>query len=93
MIYCNYYCLEVLLMKCTVKLVWDSEALIWYTETDDIPGLVLHAPSFDKLVERVRLVAPELLEENRNYAGPVHLSFECERIEEAVSNSHKPVAV
>ena len=27
-------------MKCTVKLVWDNEADIWYTESEDIPGLV-----------------------------------------------------
>ena len=80
-------------MKCTVKLVWDSEAMIWYTESDDIPGLVLHASSFDTLVERVRLVSPELLEENKNYAGPIHLSFECERIEECISNTQAYVAV
>ena len=78
-------------MKCTVKLVWDSEAKIWYTESNDVPGLVLHSPKFDDLVERVRLVSPDLLEENSNYVGPVHLSFECERIEEA--NSQTGVAV
>jgi len=80
-------------MKCTVKLIWDSEAAIWYTETDDVPGLVLHAPSFDELVERVRLASPELLEDNLNYAGPVRLSFECERIEEGTANSQPGVAV
>ena len=58
-------------MKCTVKLVWDSEAAIWYTETEDVPGLVLHAPSFDELVEKVRLESPDLLEENVNYPPPV----------------------
>ena len=80
-------------MTCTVKLIWDSEATIWYTETDDVPGLVLHSPSFDELVKRVRLVSPELLEENLNYVGPVHISFECERIEEGVTNSKEGVAV
>ena len=80
-------------MKCTVKLIWDSEAAVWYTETDDVPGLVLHAPSFDQLVERVRLVSPDLLEENLNYAGPVHISFECERVEEGFANSKADVAV
>ena len=63
-------------MKCSVKLIWDSEATIWYTESDDIPGLVLHAKTFDGLIERVRLVSPDLLEENLNYVGPVHISFE-----------------
>ena len=68
-------------MKCTVKLVWDSESDRWYTETDDIPGLVLEAESFDRLVDRVRLAAPEMLELNCNYIGPVYVSFEAERIE------------
>ena len=72
-------------MSCTVKLVWDSEADIWYTESDDIPGLVLHSTSFDGLVKEVLLVGPELLEENLNYVGPVRISFESERIEEAVA--------
>ena len=80
-------------MKCTVKLVWDSEAAIWYTETEDVPGLVLHAPLFDELVEKVRLESPDLLEENLNYVGPVHLSFECERIEEGISNPQMNVAI
>ena len=68
-------------MKCVVKLVWDNEANRWYTETDDIPGLVLESPSFDSLVDRVRLAAPEILELNRGYTGPVHLLFEAERVE------------
>lgn len=80
-------------MKCTVKLIWDSEAAIWYTESTDVPGLVLHAATFDKLVERVCLVSPDLLEENLNYVGPVHISFECERIEEGIVNPNVDIAV
>ena len=80
-------------MKCMVKLIWDGEAKIWYTETDDVPGLVLHAPSFDELIERVVLASPELLEDNLNYVGPVHISFECERIEEGITSLKEAVAV
>lgn len=68
-------------MKCTVKLVWDNETNMWYTETEDVPELVLEASSFDSLVDKVRLAAPEMLELNRGYAGPVYLCFEAERIE------------
>ena len=68
-------------MKCTVKLVWDAETDRWYTETDDVPGLLLESESFDTLVNRVRLAVPEMLELNCNYTGPVHLSFEAERVE------------
>jgi hypothetical protein len=68
-------------MICKVKLIWDDEADVWYTETEDIPGLVLSSPDFDTLVERVRLAAPEMLELNLNYTGPVKVLFEAERIE------------
>ncbi|MCL2616167.1 MAG: DUF1902 domain-containing protein [Defluviitaleaceae bacterium] len=71
-------------MKCTVKLVWDSETGRWYTETRDIPGMILESDSFDNLVDRVRVAAPEMLELNMDYTGPVHISFEAER-EEKVS--------
>ena len=72
-------------MKCTVKLVWDEEAAIWYTKTDDIPGLVLHSDSFDTLIERVRVAAPELLRENLNHTGSVYISFHAERIAEGLA--------
>ena len=68
-------------MKCIVKLVWDNEAKVWITQSDDIPGLFLESPSFDILIERVRIAAPEMLELNRGYIGPISLSFEAERIE------------
>ena len=65
-------------MKCTVKLVWDEEADVWIAESDDIPGLLLESASFDALIERVRIAAPEMIELNRNYIGPLTLSFESE---------------
>jgi len=75
---------EEFLMKCSVKLVWDNEADVWITESDDVPGLLLESPSFDELVERVRKAAPEMLELNRGYVGPVILEFESERVERAL---------
>ena len=54
-------------MICKVKLVWDKESNSWHTETDDIPGLVLGSESFDNLVEKVCLAAPEMLELNLEY--------------------------
>ena len=68
-------------MKCRVKLIWSNESKSWYTVSDDVPGLALGADSFDVLVERVRLAAPELLELNLNFKGEVELHFEAERID------------
>ena len=69
-------------MKYNVRLIWDNEARVWYTHTD-IPGLCLEAETFDELVEEVRLAAPEMLELNCDYTGPIHLIFEAVRIEMA----------
>ena len=67
-------------MKCTVKLVWDDEAKVWITDSNDVPGLFLESESFDELIEKVRVAAPELLLLNFNYEGPVYLNFEAVRI-------------
>lgn len=43
---------------------WDSEAGFWVAESDDIPGLVAEAESMNALVEKVRVLVPELFELN-----------------------------
>ena len=68
-------------MKCIIKLIWDEEARVWYTQTDDVPGLALSAPVYDDLVAIVREVVPELLEENCGYNGLIYLNFESVRID------------
>jgi len=52
-------------MDYSVNFTWDDEAEVWYATSDDIPGLILESASFDTLVERVRVAAPEILEMNR----------------------------
>jgi predicted RNase H-like HicB family nuclease len=42
----------------------DSETGGWWADSDDIPGLVTEAETFDALFERVRAVVPELCEAN-----------------------------
>jgi len=43
---------------------WDSEAGVWVAESDDIPGLVAEAESMNALVEKIRVLVPELFELN-----------------------------
>jgi len=47
-----------------VEARWDSEAGVWVAESDDVPGLVAEAESMNALVEKVRVLLPELLELN-----------------------------
>ncbi len=44
----------------TIQLFWDDEAEVWIATNDEIP-LALESDSPDKLVERVKLVAPEII--------------------------------
>ena len=47
-----------------VKAFWDEEALVWVAESDDVPGLATEAETFEKLVEKLRIMVPELLSLN-----------------------------
>jgi hypothetical protein len=47
-----------------VKAAFDREAGVWYVSDSDVPGLATEAPTFDRLCEKVLVMAPELLELN-----------------------------
>lgn len=50
---------------------WDSEARVWWAESDDIPGLVTEAATLDELLERCGAVTGELLAANGEAQGSV----------------------
>ena len=45
---------------------WDGEAEVWYIADSDFPGLVAEAPTQKELVDKIRLLVPELFETNRH---------------------------
>lgn len=65
----------------TVNLLWDAEAAVWVADSDSIPGLVMESGSLDALIERVRHVAPELMELNGITDRDFSLRFHSERLE------------
>jgi len=62
-----------------VKMVWDDG--YWHTSTDEPLCMTLTSESYDTLVERVRLAAPEMIALNSGYTGPIQLVFTSERTE------------
>ncbi len=42
---------------------WDPEAKVWVATSSDLPGLVTEAPDLDALFAKLRVMIPELLEE------------------------------
>ena len=68
-------------MKYIVNIIWDDETSVWIATSEDIPGLVLEACSFDALLERICFAVPELLELNHSKSSPLDLTFVSERHE------------
>ena len=58
----------------------DDEAEVWMTTSDDIPGLILEDDSADKLIQRVILAAPEIIELN-GVEKRQDIYFHCDRHE------------
>jgi hypothetical protein len=46
-----------------VKAAFDPEANVWYTESSDVHGLRIEAPTLDVLIARVPGAVQDLLEE------------------------------
>jgi len=66
-------------MECIVKMIWDDEAYVWIAVADDIP-LTLEGGSYDALIERVKIAAPEILEMNDKPYEPLRLRFTSDRL-------------
>ena len=47
-----------------VHAAWDAEAEAWVATSDDVPGLVTGADTLEALVEKLRVLVPEMLEVN-----------------------------
>jgi hypothetical protein len=44
-----------------VNAIWDEAAGVWVATSEDVPGLVVEAATFDELDREVRALVPELL--------------------------------
>jgi hypothetical protein len=60
-------------------MFYDTEANVWCAFNDDIPMALEHS-SFDKLIKRVKLATPEILELN-NHPTKCILRFVSDRKE------------
>jgi predicted RNase H-like HicB family nuclease len=47
-----------------VTAEWDDEAHVWVASSDDVPGLATGAEALEGLIEKLKIVIPELLVEN-----------------------------
>lgn len=59
----------------TVTALWDDEAGVWVAESEDVPGLVTEAATIERLVEKLRVMIPEMLELNCGLVGQSDVPF------------------
>jgi predicted RNase H-like HicB family nuclease len=69
-----------------VNAEWDDEAGVWVASSEDVPGLATGADTLEALIEKLKIVIPELLEANGQLSdGVEEVSFaiRAERTEHA----------
>jgi hypothetical protein len=44
-----------------VRAEWDEEAMVWVATSDDVPGLATEAVTMEALIEKLKVMIPELL--------------------------------
>lgn len=47
-----------------VQAAWDNEANVWFVLDTDVPGLATEASSLDGLLDKLKVMVPEMLELN-----------------------------
>jgi predicted RNase H-like HicB family nuclease len=47
-----------------VYAMWDAEAGVWVATSEEVPGLATEADTVEKLIAKLKVMIPELLEAN-----------------------------
>ena len=47
-----------------IRAEWDEEAMVWVATSDDVPGLATEAVTMEALIEKLKVMIPELLVAN-----------------------------
>jgi hypothetical protein len=47
-----------------INAEWDDDASVWVATSNDVDGLAIEASTVDALIERLKIVIPELMEVN-----------------------------
>ena len=61
---------DTLVNSFLVEAKWDDDVEVWVAESDDVPGLITEADSRARLIEKLAVRIPELLELNNFSTDP-----------------------
>ncbi len=64
-----------------VEAFWDAEAAVWVATSEDVPGLVTEAETIEVLMQKLRIIIPDLLLLNRGLANDLgSISFQRKKV-------------
>ena len=66
--------------------IWDEHAGVWVAESEDVPGLATEAETMDLLVEKLKVMIPELLDANGRAEGD---EFPFELVSTLTAKAHR----
>lgn len=58
-----------------IRAEWDEEVKVWVATSDDVPGLATEADTMEELIEKLKVMIPELLRVN-NIINEREIPFE-----------------
>ena len=58
-----------------IRAEWDEDAEVWVATSDDVPGLATEESNMEGLIEKLKIIIPELLHAN-GAEGDVEVPFE-----------------
>jgi len=58
-----------------IRVEWDEDVKVWVATSDDVPGLATEEVTMENLIEKLRVLIPELLAAN-GMAGEFDVPFE-----------------
>jgi len=70
-----------------VRAEWDDEARVWIATSDDVPGLATEESTLEGLVEKLKVIIPELLDAN-DAKGDTEVPFEV--LSHRFETAHRP---
>ena len=59
-----------------IRAEWDDEANVWVATSDDVPGLATEGETIEGLIDKLKIMIPELLEfneSNQEYEVPFEI--------------------
>ena len=59
-----------------IRAEWDEDARVWVATSDDVPGLATEEENLERLIEKLKVMIPELLDANgigREYEVPFEI--------------------